>query len=93
MGKWKKRLADFMELPQTSFGECQFIEIESSNTVKICSCIEILAYDDGCSRFQTSEGVVTVTGRGLEICSYGNGVVILRGEISGVGFERSVRKC
>lgn len=91
MGKWKKRLADFMELPQRSFGNCEFIEIESGNTIKICSCIEILEYDDSCSRFLTSENTVTVTGKGLEICSYGNGVIVLRGEISGVGFERPVK--
>lgn len=86
MGNWKKKLATFTELPQMSFGGCRYVEIESNSSVKIDGCTEILAYDNDEATFLTKEGLVTVNGSGLEICSYGNCTVRLVGEITGVFF-------
>ena len=89
MGKIKNILAAVTDLPSSSFGERPYIELEGNSFFKLDGCREILNYDDTAAVFQTKESVITVSGEKLEISSYGNSTVRLKGIICDISIREN----
>lgn len=81
LGRIKKLLTAVTELPQSAFGECPYIEIEVDSAFKLDGCREILAYGEESVSLLTDMGIITVSGRALELRSYGNSTIRITGRI------------
>jgi hypothetical protein len=84
MKKLRKKLAAAVELPESAFGSCPYLTIESNTSVKIDECCEILSYDTDAICLRLRGLTVTVTGRWLTMRSYAMKTVRIVGRIDGV---------
>ncbi len=82
--KLKKRLAAFTELPESVFGGCSYIEIESNSSVKVNGCIKIIDYCSERVVLLTREFELNVSGEGLTLVSYGESTAAVNGKICAV---------
>ena len=73
-----------MELPESSFGSCPYLVVESNTSVRIDECYEILSYDTIAIRLRLKGMTVTVTGRDLTMRSYAMRTVRIVGTIEGL---------
>ena len=87
MKKLRKKLAEACELPESSFGPCPYLAMESNSSVCINECLEILSYDETAVRLRLRGMTVTVTGESLTMRSYAMKTVRIGGLIRGIALE------
>ncbi len=93
MKNLRKKLAAMADLPESAFGGCSYIEIESDRSVKINGCKEIIDYSSEKVILSSNEFDILVIGRGLTLMSYGSNTAMIKGEICGLSFEKGERSC
>ena len=86
MSKIRKRLASMVDLPESSFGACPYVAIESNTSVTVDACLDILSYDECEVRLLLEGLTVTIVGKDLTMRSYGNKTIRIVGIIDGVLF-------
>ena len=84
MSKFRKRLASMTDLPESSFGACPYVAIESNTSVTVDACLDILSYDECEVRLLLEGLTATITGEKLTMRSYGNKTIRITGIIDGV---------
>lgn len=87
MGKLRKRLAQATELPESSFGFCPYLTLESNSTVKIDECLEILSYDENEVRVRLRGMTVSVSGKCLTMRSYAVKTIRIGGKIENIAIS------
>ena len=84
MGKLKRKIDEAVDMPESSFGACPYMELEGNHSIRIDECIEILSYDEEETVLKLKGMTVTIAGRGLTMSSYGGGTIRLTGVISNI---------
>lgn len=79
---------DIFEMPSEGVPGGVTVMIADGREVYMTGCREIIAYESGLVKVNTSLGEVSVTGEGLDIPKYSDGELTVRGEIVSVSIER-----
>ncbi len=74
-------------MPQSSFGACPYLVIESNSSIRVDECLEILSYDEREVSLRLRGMLVTVTGEGLTMRSYAMKTIRICGVISQVSLS------
>lgn len=93
MKNLRKKLAAFVDLPESAFGGCSYIEIESNSCVKINGCGEIIDYSGEKVILSSSEFDILIIGHGLTLMSYGSNTAMVKGQICSVSFGEGEAPC
>lgn len=79
---------DLFEMPSGGVPGGMTLTVADGREVYMTGCREIIAYEAGLIKVNTSLGAVSVTGEGLDIPKYSDGELTVRGEIVSVSLER-----
>jgi hypothetical protein len=79
--KWRRRLAQAVELPESAFGPCPCAVLEGNGALRVDECLEILRYDESEIGLRLRGMILTVSGEGLTMRSYAAGTVRIIGVI------------
>lgn len=83
----RKKLARATDLPESSFGGCPYITIESNSDVKIDGCLEILSYSENEVSVRLSGMEATVCGSLLTLRSYAIKTIRICGKIESISLS------
>ncbi len=92
MKKLRRKLAEVTEMPESSFGGCPYLVLESNSSVRIDECYEILSYDTEAIRLRLKDMTVTVTGRDLTMRSYAMKTIRIVGTIDSISLQERKKR-
>ena len=90
--KIRKKLAEAIDMPESSFGGCPYLALESNTSILIEPCCEILSYDAEEIALRLKEITVTLSGHDLTMRSYGMRTVRIVGTIHGISLSERKRE-
>jgi len=79
-----QRLCETLDIPMGTFGRVSFVEAAGNRELGISGCVGLLTYTDRRIVLGLCDGMLTVTGESLELCSFSGGRVSLCGIISSI---------
>lgn len=85
---FSRTLADELQIPPVQILDDFHIEFFGRNQVLTEGCLGVLEYDSGRIRLNLSGADVTYEGCGLEISSYDDGRIEIKGRIENVSFSK-----
>ncbi len=83
-GKIADFLGEMLEMPSASVNSGYTIRVTDGREAYITGCFAILSYDDSVIAIKTSAGRIIVNGDGLDIGSYTDSEITVRGKIHSV---------
>ena len=87
MEKLKKKLAEAVDMPESSFGACPYLTVEGNGLIRMDECLEILAYDEEEIRVRLRGLTVTVTGEAMTMRSYAAKTIRISGVIRNIALS------
>ncbi len=85
-----RRLLRALDLPEESDARVPKFTMLGASDLMVENHSGILQYNEELVRLMTPEGVVRITGRGLELTEFGGERVYLRGKILGWAYEDGI---
>ena len=86
MSKGKKipigqRVCERLDIPAGTLGKASFIEAVGNREVTVSGCEGLLNYTENEVALRLCDGLITVSGEGLELRSFALGRVLVRGTV------------
>ena len=82
-----RALADELQIPATQVSNDFHIEFFGKNQILTEGCLGVLEYDSGRIRLNLSGAVITYEGAGLEISSYDDDRIEIKGDVMNISFS------
>lgn len=83
-----RRAAALLDLPEETFTGCVKVTLYSANTLVAENHKGVFECAGEHIRLRTSEGILRVEGEGMVLMELSNERAMIRGEITGVSFEK-----
>ena len=77
-----QRLMEGLDIPVGTFGKFSFVEAVGKREVTVGGCVSLLNYTEKEVELRVCDGVVCISGEGLELQSFTLGRVAVRGRVT-----------